>query len=76
MQSPARNLALHVSSLVQKGRTDLDGLSDLVRLLTTNAFTYRARKLRDYVGECSIATEATMDMRLNGRNALVTGAVV
>ncbi|NQV55677.1 MAG: phosphoenolpyruvate carboxylase [Rhodospirillales bacterium] len=53
LQSPVRNLALHISSLVQSGRTDLEGLSELVRLLTTNAFTYRARKLRDYVGECS-----------------------
>jgi len=53
LQSPARNLALHISSLVQSGKTDLAGLSDLVRLLTTNAFTHRARKLRDYVGECS-----------------------
>ncbi len=52
LQSPARNLALHISSLVQDGRTDLGGLSELVRLLTTNAFTHRARKLRDYVGEC------------------------
>lgn len=51
--SPVRNLALHISSLVQGGRTDLEGLKDLVRLLTTNAFTYRARKLRGYVGECS-----------------------
>ncbi|NQV83629.1 MAG: phosphoenolpyruvate carboxylase [Rhodospirillales bacterium] len=53
LQSTTRNLALHVSSLVQDGRTDLGGLSDLVRLLTMSAFTYRARKLRDYVGECS-----------------------
>ncbi|MBL4690999.1 MAG: phosphoenolpyruvate carboxylase [Rhodospirillales bacterium] len=53
LQSTARNLALHISSLIQDGRTDLDGLSDLIRLLTANAFTYRARKLRDYVGECS-----------------------
>ena len=53
LQSTARNLALHISSLIQNGRTDLDGLSDLIRLLTANAFTYRARKLRDYVGECS-----------------------
>jgi phosphoenolpyruvate carboxylase len=53
LQSTSRNLALHISSLVQGGRTDLDGLSDLVQLLTTKAFTYRARKLRDYVGECS-----------------------
>ncbi|MBT7944071.1 MAG: phosphoenolpyruvate carboxylase, partial [Alphaproteobacteria bacterium] len=53
LQSTARNLALHISSLVQEGHTDLDGISDLVRLLTTSAFTYRARKLHDYVGECS-----------------------
>ena len=44
LQSPARNLALHISSLVQDGRTDLGGLSDLVRLLTTNAFTHRPRR--------------------------------
>ena len=60
LQSTSRNLALHISSLVQKGRTDLDGLSDLVRLLTTNAFTYRARKLRDYVGECSVTENETI----------------
>jgi len=60
LQSPARNLALHISSLVQDGRTDLGGLSDLVRLLTTNAFTHRARKLRDYVGECSGAENDTL----------------
>ncbi|MBC8338480.1 MAG: phosphoenolpyruvate carboxylase [Alphaproteobacteria bacterium] len=53
LQSTVRNLALHVSSLVQDGRTDLAGLSDLVRLLTANAFSFRARKLGDYVGECS-----------------------
>lgn len=53
LQSPVRNMALHISALVQDGRTDFEGLSDLVRLLTANAFTYRARKLRDYVGECS-----------------------
>ncbi|NQU60061.1 MAG: phosphoenolpyruvate carboxylase [Rhodospirillales bacterium] len=58
--SPVRNLALHISSMVQDGRTDLAGLSDLVRLLTTNAFTYRARKLRDYVGECSGAENETL----------------
>ena len=37
LQSPARNLALHISSLVQGGRTDLAGLSELVRLLTAAA---------------------------------------
>jgi len=54
LQSTVRNLALHISSLVQEGRTDLGGLSDLVRLLTANAFSFRARKLGDYVGECSV----------------------
>jgi len=53
LHSTTRNLALHISSLVQNGHTDLSGLSDLIRLLTVNAFIYRAQKLRDYVGECS-----------------------
>jgi len=60
LQSPARSLALHVSSLVQGGQTDIEGISDLIKLLTANAFTYRARKLRDYVGECSAAENETL----------------
>lgn len=55
LQSPVRNIALHISSLVQEGRTNLAGLSELVRLMTVNAFTYRARKLGRYVGECRTA---------------------
>jgi len=50
LQSPVRNLALYVSGLLHQGRVDLGGLSDLVRLLTTDAFTYRAAKLHAYVG--------------------------
>jgi phosphoenolpyruvate carboxylase len=53
LQSPTRNLALHISSLVQDGYTDLTGLSELTQLLTVRAFLFRAQKLRDYIGECS-----------------------
>ncbi len=53
LQSTTRNLALHISSLVQDGFTDLNGISDLTQLLTVRAFLFRAQKLRDYVGECS-----------------------
>lgn len=53
LQSTTRNLALHISSLVQDGHTDLNGISDLTQLLTVRAFLFRARKLRNYVGECS-----------------------
>ena len=60
LHSPSRNLALHISSLVQNGRTDMSGLSDLIGLLTTKAFTYRVRKLRDYVGECSVTENETI----------------
>ena len=52
LQSTTRNLALHISSLLQNGHFNLSDLSNLVRLLTVNAFIFRARKLRGYVGEC------------------------
>ena len=53
LQSTTRNLALYISSLVQNGQIDLNGLSELTRLLTVKAFLFRAQKLRDYVGEYS-----------------------
>ena len=53
LQSPVRRLAFYISNMVQEGRIDLSGLEELVRLLTMDAFFYRARKLREYVGECS-----------------------
>ena len=52
LQSTTRNLALHISSLVQNKDSNLGNLSDLVRLLTLNAFAFRAKKLRNYIGEC------------------------
>ncbi len=55
LQSPTRRMALHISSLTCDGRMDMKDLSDLVRLLTLNAFVYRARRLRSYVGECSVS---------------------
>ncbi len=54
LQSPVRRLAFHISNMVQEGRVDLSGLEGLVRLLTMDAFFYRARKLREYVGECTV----------------------
>ena len=53
LQSTTRNLALHISSLVQNKDFSLDDLSDLVRLLTLNAFAFRARRFRHYIGECN-----------------------
>lgn len=53
LQSTTRNLALHISSLVQDGHTDLAGISELTQLLTVKAFLYRAQKLHDYIGESS-----------------------
>ncbi|MCR4378839.1 MAG: phosphoenolpyruvate carboxylase [Rhodospirillales bacterium] len=55
LQSPTRRMALNISCLVREGHIKLHELSDLVRLLTLNAFIYRARRLRTYVGECSVA---------------------
>jgi phosphoenolpyruvate carboxylase len=54
LQSPIRRMALNVSCRVREGEVKLDEVSDLVRLLTLNAFIYRARRLRTYVGECSV----------------------
>jgi len=61
LQSPTRRMALHISCMAREGKVGLDDISDLVRLLTLNAFIYRARRLRSYVGECSVeANEARM----------------
>ena len=51
LQSPTRRMALHVSCLAQQGDVSVVDLSDLVRLLTINAFKYRSQRLRSYVGE-------------------------
>lgn len=51
LQSPTRRMALHVSCLAQDGQVSVSDLSDLVRLLTINAFKYRSERLRTYVGE-------------------------
>ena len=53
LQSPVRRLAFYISNLVHERRIDLGGLEELVRLLTLDAFFYRARHLREYVGNCS-----------------------
>lgn len=55
LQSPIRRMALNISCMAREGEVKLDEISDLVRLLTLNAFIYRARRLRSYVGECSVA---------------------
>ncbi|MFC1673009.1 phosphoenolpyruvate carboxylase, partial [Pseudomonadota bacterium] len=55
LQSPMRRMAMHISNMRFEGKTDTKGLSDVVRLLTMNAFIYRARRLRKYVGECDVA---------------------
>ncbi|WES30693.1 phosphoenolpyruvate carboxylase [Varunaivibrio sulfuroxidans] len=55
LQSPSRQLAIYLSRQVQGGRVTQKDLGDLVHLLTGNAFLYRARKLRRYVGETGIA---------------------
>ena len=54
LQSKTRNLALYISSLIQDGQTSLSGINELIRLLTVNSFLFRANKLRDYIGECSL----------------------
>ena len=53
LQSTTRNLALHISSLLQNKDFSLDDLPNLVRLLTLNAFAFRARRFRHYIGECN-----------------------
>ncbi len=54
LQSPVRRLSFYISSQMQTGKLDAHALEDLVRLLTMNAFFYRAQRLREYVGECSV----------------------
>jgi len=61
LQSPTRRMALHMSCLTRDGSLGASELSDMVRLLTLNAFMFRARRLRSYVGECDVdANEARM----------------
>ncbi|MCW8914948.1 MAG: phosphoenolpyruvate carboxylase [Magnetovibrio sp.] len=55
LQSPTRRMALHISCLKQEADIGTSGISDLVRLLTVNAFKYRAQRLRDYVGEMDVS---------------------
>ncbi|MBF0248637.1 MAG: phosphoenolpyruvate carboxylase, partial [Alphaproteobacteria bacterium] len=52
LQSPIRRMALHVSGMMQSGEASAAEVSELVRLLTVNAFEYRSSRLRSYVGEC------------------------
>jgi phosphoenolpyruvate carboxylase len=52
LQSTTRNLALYISSLLQNDHSNLSELSDLVLLLKVNAFAFRAKKLKNYIGEC------------------------
>lgn len=67
LQSPVRRLAFYISGLLQEGRVDLGGLEELVRLLTLDAFFYRARHLREYVGVCSPqANEETLVALFHG----------
>jgi len=54
LQSPTRRMALHVSCMAREGQVKLEESSDLVRLLTLNAFIYRARRLRSDVGEGAV----------------------
>lgn len=61
LQSPTRRMALDISCMKREGHLNLDDISELVRLLTLNAFVYRARRMRSYVGECGVAeNEARM----------------
>jgi len=53
LQSTTRNLALYISSLIQNNHSNLNNLSGLIRLLTINAFVFRAQKLKHYIGECN-----------------------
>lgn len=55
LQSPTRRMALHVSCMAQQGDVSVSDLSDLVRLLTINAFKYRSQRLRSYVGEVDVS---------------------
>ncbi len=54
LESPIRQLALNVAQRLQAGEVGFDGLRDLVQLLTSNAFKYRAHRLNHYVGECDL----------------------
>ena len=54
LQSPTRRMALHVACLAREGKLNMAELTDAVRLLTLNAYMFRARRLREYVGECSV----------------------
>ncbi len=67
LQSPIRRMALHISCMAREGKLELSDISELVRLLTTNAFVYRARRMRSYVGECDVAAnEAHMTELFKG----------
>jgi len=67
LQSPTRRMALHISCLAREGKLERDQLTDTVRLLTLNAYMFRARRLRAYVGECDVAAnEARMHVLFTG----------
>jgi phosphoenolpyruvate carboxylase len=55
LQSTTRNMALHTSSLLQNGKSNLSELSDLINFQTIKAFFFRALKLRNYIGECDVS---------------------
>ena len=59
LQSTTRRMALHVSSMNPDGGLDIEQMSDLMRLLTLNAFMFRAKRLRSYVGECDVQANET-----------------
>ena len=52
LQSTTRNMALHISSLLQNSESNISELSGLIGLLTVKSFFFRALKLRNYIGEC------------------------
>jgi len=59
LQSPTRRMALHISQMTQDGHMGMDDVSDVLRLLTLNAYMFRAKRLRAYVGECDVAANET-----------------
>ena len=67
LQSPTRRMALHISCMAREGDVSLSDIASLVQLLTLNAFVYRARRLRSYVGECDVTkNEARMTALFQG----------
>jgi len=76
LQSPTRRMALHISCLAQEGNVTVSDLSDLVRLLTINAFQYRSQRLQSYVGETDVGRNEDNLRTLFGKLAREQGEPV